>query len=1205
MYQMDLTPKQRESIEVRDANVLVSAAAGSGKTSVLVKRVIERISDIKDPADIDRLLIMTFTNAAAAEMQSRIRDAIDERLAGQRSLPDPDPEEISNLERQSILVGNAMITTIHGFCKRVITDHFEQVSIDPSFRVADENESKLLKLDALDETLERMYEQADPAFLKAVDCFSSAKNDSGFADLIIPLYEFVMSDPDPEGFIDRCCRYYRIGSCEEFLRSDLMERFYELLGRRLESIRENAEKALEIINDHEELLPYKDTIDAYKSAASAMEEIAESHVDDTYDDIREALLSFSAPAFGRVMNKGLDDDTIRTKDEVKHLRDSMDACVKELSGDMSFDLHTTYVNLTSSSEQLKGLTDTVRIFAKVYDEMKRDKNIIDFNDMEHMAVTILKNPLIADGYRQQYEEVYVDEYQDSNMTQETLVSLICRHDPGNVFQVGDVKQSIYRFRHARPDLFLSKFNTYMDGDSDNRRILLNENFRSRPQVIDAVNEVFSKIMKADTGGIEYDESAMLCYGAHYYDKCTDEKSDYKTELVIGINEDLSTEEFEADLIAGRIISMIDSGYMIYDKKMQKLRPVSYGDFVILTRSIKNIEPVFREVFASAKIPLGVTGREGYFGTTEVKTVLSFLACVDNPHNDIPITALMRSPAGGFNDKELATITAFAGNKLSMYDRIRMASQTDDKTAVPEELRDKCMAFLELLRRYKEMSHYSPVHTLLYDFLDREYMDHVRCMSRSGQRIANLSMLLSIAEDYGRTSFKGLYQFNRYIDQIRKYNIDSGEAGTVSEGDDVVRMMTMHASKGLEFPVCFIAGLEKGLNRSDESGKIIRNAKYGFGADFTDLDKRITGTTLPKIIVREENRLEAIAEEMRVLYVAMTRARDKLIMVGCAKEDYLEGPGSGALGARSFLDLIKTAKGPEGFRHIDCSYVTEKDLTETRLDKEIRMKASKEELVRYASGLLDAQKSADRSQSDESPVPEYMKMAGMTYQFPLNPDLKAKLSVSELKHKAIEEKIASGESLIDEGEQLFKETMPDNYIPKFMRQEGQTKTGGTFYGTAFHRIMELWNYNKYTCYITPDMISEFAENMHNSHRMDKDQVNAVRPDDVCTFLNSSLGQRMAHACTDGKLFREQPFVIGVPQDNETVLVQGIIDAYFVEDDGITIVDYKTDHVTDEEMLINRYRTQLEYYGMALSQITGHPVKALTIWSTCLGREIIIA
>ncbi len=1196
---MSLTDNQKKAIDIRDANVLVSAAAGSGKTMVLTERIVSRIISREDPVDVDRLLVMTYTNAAASEMQARIRDAINKRLDMLTASPDADPDLVSNLEKQSILVHAAQITTIHGFCKRVITDHFEEVGLDPNFRVADENECKLIRQDALEECMEAAYEKADPGFLAAAECFSNAKNDSGLAGLIIPVYEFIMANPEPESFIRECAASYAAASFGEFESSSYVAALESALLLRYEAAKDYALCAAQLIDKYEELAPYRANVDAYIDAFDRTDKALSGTSKGIYDILRTSLGGIRPPAFGKIKGNDLPDDVLEAKDEVKRLRDAAKDQVTKLVAMMTFDLKTSYEHMRLIAPAINALADTVLEFKRIYDDRKRAKNIIDFGDMEHMAVAILRNPAIAQLYREQFAEIYVDEYQDSNMTQETLISLICRHDPGNVFQVGDVKQSIYRFRQARPDIFLSKYNSYKDS-GENIRILLNDNFRSRREVVDSVNEIFAKIMKAGLGGIEYDDDARLIYGADCYENDTPCENDtYRTELILGKPEELTAEEFEADVIAGRINAMIREGFCIYDKGEKITRRVSYGDFVILVRSIKKYESVFRKVFRAAGIPLAVNGREGYFGTVEVKTALAFLSAVDNPLCDIPLASVATSPVGGFSDKELARISA-ASDAKCLYDRMREAADGGCKDYIDSELSGKCAGFLEMLREYRVMSTYTPVYGILSHFYDNEYADIVKCMDNSGQRMANLAMLLTKAEEFGRTSFKGLYQFVRYMDQIRRYSIDDGEAQTAGEADDVVRLMTMHGSKGLEFPVCFVAGVEKRRNTRDEGGKLIWNVNYGFGADFTDLERRVTGETLLKTLIREDNRRESIAEEMRVLYVALTRAREKLIVVGTGGEDVFEGTKD-IDGASSYLDMIKAAKSAGGFRHIDIIYKTEEDLVDERLCGMIEEERSTDELL----AIVREYENGTGEEIDRLPgVPSYMSKVSEPYPYPLNPNLRVKLSVSDLKHQAIEDKIAEGLSLAPEGERLFGETMPDRYIPRFARHEGESATGGTLYGTAFHRIMELWDYTQAADTVTKEDVAAFTERMYVLHRIDRQQADAVRADDVAYFLNCPLGQRMRSAALRDELRREQPFVVGIDADGGTVLVQGIIDAYFAGNDGITIVDYKTDHVDDAQMLVDRYSTQLEYYGLALSQITKNQVKSLVIYSTRLRREIVV-
>lgn len=1224
---MKPTENQQLAIDIRDANVLVSAAAGSGKTSVLVERILQRISKAGGdtaPVDIDRMLIMTFTNAAAAEMRERIRDAIDKRMTEARGDKETDrSEDLSILGRQSLLVHHAMITTIHGFCKSVITDHFEELDLDPNFRVGDENECRLIMQDALDECLERAYAKQDPSFCRLVECFSGTKNDSGLADLLIPLYRFMIGDPDPENFLADSCRSYEFCTYEEFEKSDLYKFYIDLIREEISFAQEAAKEAGTVVDACPAIASYRPHIDAYLELFAGLKEKMEA----SPFKIRETagpLADFKPPRLPSIRGDKLDDDEKVSAARFKDLREQAKSGIKrildlaDLTGDGAF------LRMKSAKVELKALCDLVLDLKRIYEEKKRDKGIIDFNDMEHMAISILKNPDIAAVYRDHYAEIYVDEYQDSNMIQEMLVSLICRKDPGNVFCVGDVKQSIYRFRQARPDLFLTKYYTYTDEKGPNRRILLNDNFRSRRETVNAVNEVFFSIMKKSLGGIEYDEDARLNFGASYYEDLPAKEGIYRSEIIIGnisrddtdekagIGDDLSNEEFTANIIADRISRMIRDGYPVYDKERKEIRPVGFGDFTILVRTFKKYETVFRRVFAGADIPLAVTGHEGYFQTVEIRTALAFLQAVDNPLNDIALAAVALSGIGGFTDKDMAELTAEAGSDICLYERIKSKREDTD------ELGTRCAAFLSLLDKYKAMSVYTTVHGLLSDLIDNVYGDIVKGMNRSAQRMANLEMLLSKAADYGRTSFTGLYQFVRYMDQIRKYEMDDGEASLSSGNDASVKLMTIHASKGLEFPVCFLAGIERGRNTGDEQGRLLAHPLYGLGINYTDPDRRIYGTTLPKELIREANRREAVAEEIRLLYVAMTRARDKLIMVGCGDGNSLGGPVRQAGSWDSYLDMLNAAYGPDGFKDIDVSCVLPEDLVYGRLREVMDRDKSADSLM----GIVRDHERGRKEEGDRK-VPEFLRYAANKYPYPIDRELRQKLSVSDLKHKAIEEEIARGLELAPDGEQLFAETEPDRYIPAFMRAEGETEKGGTFYGSAFHRIMELWDYSNIHIreggpgdykladgedglskgdQVSSGMVREFTEKMCILHRMSREQADAIRPDDVAAFLNSALGRRMKSAADAGRLYREQPFVIGMPQGDETVLVQGIIDAYFTDDEGITIVDYKTDRVSDEEMLVNRYRAQLEYYGMALSQIRGLPVRELIIYSTRLRSEI---
>lgn len=1234
---MGFTENQLKAIELRNRDILVSAAAGSGKTSVLVERIIQRICDEKPVAYVDRLLIMTFTNAAAAEMKERIRDAIENRLddvyqkRSEGGIQSAEfMEYFDNLQKQSVLVHNAKITTIHGFCQSIIRDHFEEIGIDPNFRVADENECKLLKMDSVAECFEEAYKEASESFLHTVECFSGNKNDSGLTEIVLKLYNFSMASPEPEKFLENCLSVYQAQTLEDFLKLDCVQEFLTLKAEKIQGFLNVLERAYKLIDETAKIEGYRVSIDELRDCLTSAEKAL---VDGDMDKAGCCLKGFSASRLKAIGDKGLDESEIVARDCVKDIRAMVNKGIEELAQELKDPAAVQFEKVSACRENVEVICNLVTSFKENYAAKKRDKKIIDFNDMEHMALEILtKNQEVANIYRDNFDEIYVDEYQDSNLTQEILVNLIKREE-GNVFTVGDVKQSIYRFRMARPDLFIEKYDTYTDENSKQQRVLLNDNFRSRREVVDAVNEIFTQIMKKDFGKIEYDESAMLRYGATYYDECGEAgtceefescensktgvtkkeyASPYKAEIIIGTSEELSDEEFQANAIAGRINSMIKGKMQVYDKNLKALRDIRFSDCVILVRSLKKWEETLRTVLGGAVIPVSVTGSEGYFATTEVRTALAFLSVVDNPYQDIPLAAVMRSPVGGFSDEDLAALGANREEKGTKIGALYLRLKSCEIPGIKE----KCESLVALIGRYRDMSENMQVSELLRKFIDEEYGDFVRVMNKGVQRIANLNMLLTKAEDFGRTSFKGLYHFMRYIDQIKKYEVDYGEAGVLGEADDIVRIMTIHKSKGLEFPVCFVAGCEKSRNTGDERNRIIWDVNYGIGCDYVDLENRVKKPTLIKSLIKEQLFRENLAEEMRVLYVAMTRAREKLIMVATPKKDPFEKLPAGIDKCSSFLDMLayayKKESGDEaleeGLDYFDITYETEADILTSRITSDIINETGRETILEMVRESL---------QTTSVLFSEVNDRLKFSYTYYDRPNMAQKLSVSDLKHRAIEEKRALGEELVQEGKSLFPETEPDKYIPKFMRQEGQTQKGGTFYGTAFHRILELWDYSIDT--VKALDISDFATIMLERNRLDVEQADAINGDDVAFFLNSPLGRRMKRAHDNKTLYREQPFVLGVsakevyPQYYENtenagyipeVLVQGIIDAYFIEDDGITIVDYKTDSVNDAQILINRYRAQLEYYGMALSKITGMKIKALTIYSSRLRKEIVV-
>lgn len=1213
---MKLTDNQQKAVELENRNILVSAAAGSGKTSVLVTRIIRRITSSENPVDIDRLLIMTFTSAAAKEMKDRIRKAIEKGL-------DSNPND-ENLIRQSVLIHNAQIMTIHSFCQTVIRDNFERINIDPNFRVADDNEAKLLRMDALSEVLERYYDEGNEDFLTAVDSISGAKNDSKFEDTINGLFFFAMSNPEPDRFLDECIRNYCADSVEEFMKLPVLKDYVEIYKAQVKSYSDMVKSTLDIANAMEELSKYAGTIE---KDFERLEHIVSAK---DYNEFRNRVNSIEFDALPRTSTKGLSEEALKSKDKIGKLRNTYKDNIRKTAKAFAQPVEEVYKTIAECRPVVEVLVKVVKDYEQRYSEKKADKNLIDFNDMEHMAIRILReNPEVAESYREHFEEIYVDEYQDSNMTQETLVSLIKRENPsGNVFMVGDVKQSIYRFRQARPDLFVGKYDSYTDSDSQNQRIILNDNFRSRKNVVDSVNEIFRTIMKKELGNIEYDYNAELKYGATYYDEADNckndvnenssqiEKVDYDTELLVVAGDEMPAMELEVNAIANKINEIVASGFTVYDTNTSTLRPVTYRDIVILLRSYKGYEACFKQVFRDNNIPLAVAASEGYFTTTEVQTILSFLSVVDNPLQDIPLAAVMHSPLGGFSNEEMALLRADCGNERLYYSVIKFCQKCTDEQETDENVKkiiEKCISLTEKLQYYRRKASYTTVYGILQEIIDNEYADYVRSSSNGQQKLANLDMLMVKAQEYGKTSFTGLFNFVRYMDLIKKYDIEAGEAEILSEEDDVVKIMTIHSSKGLEFPVCFVAGIEKQRNTKDETRNVVWDVTFGIGVEHVDLDKRVKRSTLCSNIIKQQIVRENIAEEMRVLYVAMTRAREKLYLVGYSKnEDIFDEKIVSPAMCKSYFDMLSVAyfKQDGSFNNIKIKAIGAADIVSARVKSELIRESVKDDVLEIVRDF----------NQDTYMVPDSLCGMNDFYKYRDEYSVPAKLSVSELKkrsYKSIEDDSEQGAPVEHE---MYKDE-ETTYIPTFMREEGETDTGGSFYGTAFHRILELWEYSNENPGEAD--VENFAKEMLAKHRMEEEQVNAVKPADVAFFLNSDTGKRLYAAKQNGKLHREQPFVIGIPkwevatdattatvhmtrqaEDEDIVLVQGIIDAFYEEEDGIVILDYKTDRVKRQEELVDKYRVQLEYYKKALGQITGKEIKEMIIYSSRLRKSIVL-
>ena len=1290
---MKFTPEQQRVIELHNSNILVSAAAGSGKTAVLVERIIRMICDGEHPADIDRLLIVTFTNAAAAEMRERIAAGIAARLEA-----DPGNEHI---QKQSALLHNAQITTIDSFSLFLIRNHFNEIGLDPDFRVADEGEIKLLQQEVLAQLLEDAYAgnfvpeealtsregygnegtvpemEAPEQFHACVEYFCPGGRESVLEQHILNLSRYAGSFPWPAEWLEERKNDYAAGDMEALVCSDYGQYLTERVNRTVEG-------CLEKLQEVKRLCELPDGPYMYGELTDAEIEQLERLTD--CKNLEEQAAKIPAVTFARLPSKKDDSVDPAKRELAKAIRNS----VKDTLSDLSESYFKTPLELAveqgkACREPLRMLLNLVLEFDRRLLAAKQERHLIDFSDMEHYALQILLKREkveetgsigtdrtetkyrivpsdVAMEYRQYFQEILIDEYQDSNLVQEYLLSAISGEEEGhyNRFMVGDVKQSIYKFRLARPELFLEKYDTYQE-TGDLCRIDLAKNFRSRIQVVDAVNGVFSRIMSREIGGIAYDDKAALYPGATYP---AAEDPAYGSEALLirkpekgereesGIGEQHAegagvlvdydnVRQLEALAIAARI-KQLKGSLKVMEKSTGELRPVRYSDMVILLRTTSGWDEEFKKILEQQGIPVYITSKTGYFGALEVQELLQFLRVLDNPRQDIPLFGVMQSVFGGFTQEEIAQIRSggegHSRKRMTLYEALKEVAKSGrtveegEETSAGEsageetELSQKADTFLQRIGHYRDLTPFTSIRDLLQRILDdHDYLNYVTALPAGSKRRANVEMLLTKASAFEKTSYFGLFHFIRYMEQLEKYDVDYGEADTLDENADVVRIMSIHKSKGLEFPVVFVSGLSKRFNMQDANQSLIVDMDLGVAVDYVDSVRRIKNKTLRRAVLSAKMKEDNLAEELRVLYVALTRAREKLIltsvlekaeekwelsqMTGQEKLTYLDFCEAG-----SYMDFLLPILPKTG---IAVKTLRMEDLAAEELGEQLRMGDRREELQRVADGEVLLPGDPEENERKLSKLRERF-----AYQYP-HPGLQklyTKTTVSELKIAAMAEKDEEAFHTFEE-----KEVVP--YIPAFRRE--QEKVSGAVRGSAFHRVMELLDftyvfvesglfekcpgdYETYRKRLDAERLQkrleEFLQRETVSLRLTEEYAKAVSLPKILNFLEQELAYRMWRAQEQGLLYREQPFVLGIDAkrldpdlpEGEKVLIQGIIDVFFIEDGEIVLLDYKTDVIDSLEALWNRYNVQIQYYEEALTKLMQMPVKERILYSFYLEK-----
>lgn len=1252
------TDRQQRVIDSRDKNILVSAAAGSGKTAVLVERIIQRILDKENPLDIDRLLVVTFTNAAATEMRERILNAIEAEL-----VKSPDNK---HLQRQQTFIHNASITTIHSFCLNVVKEHFNDVDLDPSVKVADEGEMSLLKSDVVKEVLEEYYAEGSEDFHRFVEQFEGKNSDDYLEDMILKLYNKAMGYPWPLEWLDNLMIPYNYTTEDEVLDSEYISLINTYADGMLNEAVESYKLMLEICSMGGPAV-YTDLL------LEEMEYIREIINEKNYSG-RKVKLQYTFKSLPRCKK---DECDMQLKECVTDYRNGVKETIKRLREKLYFqDISVVLEELGKCRPVMQVYVKITKSFIAAFTEKKKDRNIIDFNDFEHYAIEILTKredgelvPTdVAKELAAGFDEVMVDEYQDSNSIQETILYSVSKNREGiyNRFMVGDVKQSIYGFRGANPDIFIDKYNTYTtDGNNPSAyKIILDKNFRSRSDVIQSVNFIFSQIMNESFGGVNYDEENKLYCGADYkINEKFHDRTGGKTELLLvdsgeNIDTDMGAEQYgeqdsddveetddlkgnakelEAKVIAERIKELVntETGMVVYDKETDDYRPARYSDIVILVRSISGIGEIINDELMKRGIPGSIASKSGYFKTLEISTIISYLKIIDNPMQDIPMAAVLKSPMVGISDEELAGIRAYGDKEDSLYENVL--------EYVEENEDERLGRFLELLEELRFKVTYMSIYDLLTELLNKtNYYNFVKAMPSGNQRKANIDMLKEKAAVYENGSYKGLFNFIRYIEKLNKYEVDMGEASILSDTDNAVRIMTIHKSKGLEFPIVFVANMNKQFNMTDTRSKISLHFNMGVGMDYIDMVTRIKSKNLIKTAINTKISLETIEEEMRLFYVACTRAKEKLIFtasginesklkkMAAQRMNSNEFLGYGVLaGCKSMLDFVSLPVGRnKAFCDICREYLGEAYLGEGdlyNLDSNIE--------VRYISPLnvfkdtvrdkVNMKMNVDRLSNlptdtvyDESLYEQIGNKINYIYEYQEETETNAKMSVSEIKK-------ITYETDREEAEQW--DILALQQSQDISAENDSSSMSGAARGTAYHTVFELFDFDIEP---TEDNMILMLDKIEDMGRLSKEERNCIDTEKLIKFANSSLGKRMKKACHSGELYREAQFVMGIPkemveeykniarevsenkvflqpdiskQNGDIILIQGIIDVYFIEDGKVVIADYKTDNIRKKQELKNHYYVQLELYGQAVEQITGLEVREKILYSVKLSQE----
>ncbi|KON68117.1 ATP-dependent helicase [Peribacillus butanolivorans] len=1210
------TEDQWKAIWAKNQDILVAAAAGSGKTAVLVNRIIQKVVSEDDPIDVDELLVVTFTNASAAEMRHRVSEALEKAI-------NENPHS-QHLRKQLSLINRASISTLHSFCLEVIRKYYYLTEIDPGFRIADSTEAQLLRDEVMEVLFEEQYGQSDnEEFFNLVDAFTSDRNDDALQNIVRSLYDFSRSNPDPNQWLNSAAAMYDLADDTGIDDLTFIESLKFDIGLQLDTAKDLLERSLELTKVPGGPAPRAENYLADLDLVAKLSGVKDHSWNALYEEIQNVKFGTAKRCTGADFIKDIADEATKYRDKAKKI-------IKSLQEELFSRKPESYLR---DIRELKGYVDTLVMLVKQFDERffaaKAEKNLVDFADLEHYCLQILTEETVdgerkpsaaAIEYRKQFKEVLVDEYQDTNLVQESILKLVTADGEysGNLFMVGDVKQSIYRFRLAEPNLFLGKYTRFThDGNESGLRIDLNRNFRSRKEVLDGTNFLFQQLMGITVGEINYDEDAQLKKGAPYPE---DKPNPIELHLIDGAESHTETEEseigfeaeelekaqLEARLMAKLIKKTINEKHQIFDMKTQQYRSATYRDMVILLRSMP-WAPQIMEEFKKQGIPVYANLSSGYFEATEVAIMISLLKVIDNPQQDIPLASVLRSPIVGMDEEEMSQVRLF--HTGSYYEALADFYRKSDSDEHPG-LYEKASSFYKKLVKWRKLARQEALSDLIWLlYRETQFYDFAGGMPGGKQRQANLRALYDRARQYEASSFRGLFRFLRFIDRMQERGDDLGAARALGEQEDVVRLMTIHSSKGLEFPIVFIAGLSKQFNMMDLRKPYLLDKDYGFAAKYVNSELRITYPSLPQLAFKKKKQLELIAEEMRVLYVALTRAKEKLYLIASISDaekmqhnwasnathgdwllkDYVRA------GAKSYLDWI----GPSLVRHRDfqgaaglgwemeshpsnwsISVIPSEELAV--LDDEEAL--AQEQLLEHVQKSEKVEMVSEFSQD----IKEQLKWEYPEHEASVH---RSKQSVSELKRQyELKDEQSSTELL-----RKFKR--PITKRPTFMQEKSLTPAER---GTITHLVMQHIDLSNE---ITIQSIQQLMVELIQRELLTDEQKEAVNPDTIVDFFDSDIGQRMQKAQS---IRREVPFTMSLPAKEaysdwatgeEEILIQGVIDCIFEDEQGLVLLDYKTDTITGrfasgyegaKEILADRYRMQLQLYTSAVEGILNKKV-----------------